>query len=65
MSCTPNDPTAPAFLTHFQAVEDPRQQGKVLYPLEEILLLVFSVTVDGYSDIAQRHRKISDIAQRH
>ena len=55
MSCTPNDPTAPAFLTHFQAVEDPRQQGKVLYPLEEILLLVFSVTVDGYSDIAQRH----------
>ena len=26
---------------------------------------VFSVTVDGYSDIAQRHRKISDIAQRH
>ena len=26
---------------------------------------LFSVTVDGYSDIAQRHRKISDIAQRH
>ena len=36
MSCTPNDSTAPAFLTHFQSVEDPRQQGKVLYPLEEI-----------------------------
>ena len=33
MSCTPNDSTAPAFLTHFQAVEDPRQEGKVLYPL--------------------------------
>ena len=31
MSCTPNDPTALAFLTHFQAVEDPRQEGKVLY----------------------------------
>ena len=30
MSCTPNDSTAPAFLTHFQAVEDPRQEGKVL-----------------------------------
>ena len=40
MSCTPNDPTAPNFLTHFQAVEDPHQEGKVLYPLEEILLLV-------------------------
>ena len=40
MSCTPSDPTAPAFLTHFQAVEDPHQEGKVLYPLEEILLLV-------------------------
>ena len=40
MSCTPNDSTAPAFLTHFQSVEDPRQQGKVLYPLEEIFLLV-------------------------
>ena len=28
-------------------------------------LYLFSVTVDGYSDIAQRHRKISDNAQRH
>ena len=27
--------------------------------------LMFSVTVYGFSDIAQRHRKISDIAQRH
>ena len=26
---------------------------------------LFSVTVYGFSDIAQRHRKISDIAQRH
>ena len=47
MSCTPNDPTAPAFLTHFQAVEDPRQQGKVLYPLEEILLLVLCGVISG------------------
>ena len=28
-------------------------------------IVLFSVTVDGYSDIDQRHRKISDIAQRH
>ena len=47
MSCTPNDSTAPAFLTHFQAVEDPRQEGKVLYPLEEILLLVLCGVISG------------------
>ena len=47
MSCTPNDSTAPNFLTHFQTVEDPRQQGKVLYPLEEILLLVLCGVISG------------------
>ena len=55
MSCTPNDPTAPAFLTHFQAVEDPHQEGKVLYPLEEILLLVLCGVIsgaDGWTSIA-------------
>ena len=36
LSCTPNDPTAPNFLTHFQAVEDPRQVKKVIYPLDEV-----------------------------
>ena len=36
MSCTPIGPTALNFLTHFQIVEDPRREGKVLYPLEEI-----------------------------
>ena len=40
MSCTTRGPTALNYLTHFQAVEDPRQEGKVLYPLEEILLLI-------------------------
>ena len=35
----------------------------IITPL--LQLQVFSDTVDGYSDIAQRHRKISDIAQRH
>ena len=45
MSCTPNDSTAPAFLTHFQSVEDPRQQGKVLYPLEERLFFFWFCAV--------------------
>jgi|GEM_PF-2932738 len=28
-----------AFLTHFDALVDPRQSGKVIYPLNEVLLL--------------------------
>ena len=47
MSCTLKGPTAPNFLTHFQAVEDPRQEGKVLYPLDEILLLVLCGVIAG------------------
>ena len=30
----------PFLLDHFSALEDPRQQAKVLYPLPEILLLL-------------------------
>ena len=32
MSSTPKDATAPAILTHFQSVEDPRQEGSALVP---------------------------------
>ena len=35
------------FLSHFCALDDPRQQGKVDYPLEEILLLVLSAVLAG------------------
>jgi hypothetical protein len=34
-------------LGHFAALSDPRQHGKVLYPLPEILLLVLSATIAG------------------
>ena len=67
MSCTPNDPTAPAFLTHFQAVEDPRQEGKVLYPLEEILLLVLCGVIsgaDGWTSIALYGQKKLELLRR-
>ena len=37
MSCNPIDPTALDFLTHFQAVEDPRRERKVIYLADEIL----------------------------
>jgi len=29
---------AVVFLSHFKSLKDPRQQGKVTYPLDEILL---------------------------
>ena len=35
------------FLSHFAVLDDPRQQGKVGYPLEEILLLVLSGVIAG------------------
>ena len=67
MSCTPNDPTAPAFLTHFQAVEDPRQVGKILYPLDEILLLVLCGMIsgaDGWMSIALYGQKKLELLRR-
>ena len=40
MSHARQDLTTPDFLTHFEDVEDPRQEAKVTYPLDEVLLLV-------------------------
>lgn len=34
-----SDPAPPCFLSHFSALKDPRQAAKVLYPLDENLLL--------------------------
>ena len=51
----PKDVTACDFLTHFQAVADPRQRAKVIYPLDEILLLVLCAEIsgaDGWTSIA-------------
>ena len=67
MSCTPNDPTASAFLTHFQAIEDPRQVGKILYPLDEILLLVLCGVIsgaDGWTSIALYGQKKLELLRR-
>ncbi len=41
-----NRPT-PDFLAHFEAMENPRQQAKIRYPLEEILLLVLCAVTLG------------------
>ena len=41
---------APSLLEHFSALEDPRQAGKVLYPLPEIMLVVLCATLAGAED---------------
>jgi predicted transposase YbfD/YdcC len=43
------------FLAHFSGLEDPRQQGKVVYPLNEVLLLCLMAVLAGaetFTDIA-------------
>ena len=40
-------------LAHFGALEDPRQSGKVLYPLPEILLVVLCGTLSGCDDFVE------------
>ena len=43
------------FLRHFENLPDPRQKGKVVYPLEEILLLCLLAVLAGadtFTDIA-------------
>ena len=55
MSCIPKNPTAPDFLTQFQAVEDPCQDAGIIYPMDEIPLLVLCAVLsgaDGWTSIA-------------
>ena len=35
------------FLEHFSRLDDPRQEGKVLYPLDGILLLTLIAVLGG------------------
>lgn len=41
------------FLTQFAATRDPRQAGKVLYPLPKLLLLLLCGTVAGADDFVE------------
>ena len=46
----------PWLLDHFSALRDPRQRGKVVYPLPEIMLLVLCATLAGAEDFVEiRH----------
>ena len=40
-----------SLLQHFSSLKDPRQNAKVLYPLEEIVLLLVCATVAGCDDL--------------
>lgn len=42
-----------SLLDHFSALADPRQRWRVLYPLEEILLLVLCATLSGMEDFVE------------
>jgi predicted transposase YbfD/YdcC len=43
----------PSLLDHFSALRDPRQLGKVVYPLSEIMLLVLCATLAGAEDFVE------------
>jgi predicted transposase YbfD/YdcC len=58
---------AVVFLRHFEDLEDPRQRGKVQYPLDEILLLCLLAVLAGaetITDIALFGRKKLDLLRR-
>ena len=55
------------FLESFEALDDPRQRAKVLYPLDEILLLVLLGVVAGcecWVEIARFGEKKLDLLRR-
>src|SRR5215831_1972969 len=58
---------AVVFLSHFKALGDPRQPGKVVYPLDEVLLLCLLAVLAGaetFVDIARFGEKKIDLLRR-
>jgi predicted transposase YbfD/YdcC len=56
-----------AFLEHFRDLPDPRQAAKVVYPLEEVLLLCLLAVLAGaetFTDIARFGTKKLDLLRR-
>jgi hypothetical protein len=55
------------FLHHFNDLPDHRQPGKVIYPLDEVLLLSLLAVLagaDGFTDIARFGAKKIDLLRR-
>jgi predicted transposase YbfD/YdcC len=58
---------AVVFLEHFSDLSDPRQPGKVIYPLQEILLLCLLAVLagaEGFVDIARFGQKKLELLRR-
>ena len=58
---------ATVFLSHFNDLPDPRQPGKVMYPLAEVLLLALLAVLAGaesFVDIARFGQKKLDLLRR-
>ena len=58
---------AVSFLNHFQGLPDPRQLGKVVYPLDEVLLLSLMAVLAGaeaFTDIARFGQKKLELLRR-
>jgi predicted transposase YbfD/YdcC len=58
---------AVVFLSHFNDLPDPRQRGKVMYPLDEILLLALLAVLagaDSFVEIARFGCKKRDLLRR-
>jgi predicted transposase YbfD/YdcC len=67
MSKSPRKESDIDFLTHFKSLEDPRQQSKVRYPLDEVLLLVLCAVVagaNGWVEVATFGQKKLDFLRR-
>ena len=67
MTHTSRSVSSPDFLSHFDGIDDPRQAAKIVYPLEEIFLLVLCAVISGaqgWVSIALYGRKKLDLLRR-
>jgi len=67
MPRTEKEPCTPEFLKHFASIDDPRQEAKVTYPLDEVFLLVLCAVIsgaDGWTSIALYGEKKIDLLRR-
>lgn len=55
---------AVVFLNHFNGLRDPRQRGKVTYPLDEVLLLALLAGAESFVEIARFGEKKLDLPRR-
>lgn len=67
MSQTHQERNIPEFLKHFSSIDDPRQEAKIIYPLDEIFLLVLCAVIsgaDGWTSIALYGEKKLELLRR-